>query len=346
MGFNVYRFFLGGVLLFALSGRLTADDMSDAMAARMQILDDSADGKKAALLIEDAMTAYQRNDFARALKLMENAAAVFPDDKELAALVNSLRRIARLKQEEIGSGASESTVGSGRSRERLDWGLDDLEYIDKNRYLFALWFLGELPLITVGGTETLRTAATLKAEGFLPVLDRRLGLELGVTSVFANLDHAQIARDYIYWQYRAAIQYRISWNLPALEQQVTLAVKVGVLGQEVVERTAGSFPQVSLKRYIIPYIEASIQDAVLYHIWQNTFTENFILKPSISIGFRPRVGDDDDSAATVFDVGIGIYYRIRAFLIGANYHFNYHVSQTDSAVARNSSWGIALSYQF
>jgi len=343
MGQTFYRCVI--ILLLALAMPVWADEIADALEAKALSFDGSTQGLLAQQLVSDALLAYRANNLNLTINLLNLAQELYPADWELAALISSLRRLVFLRDNEAGllAGNALPPVGNG---EVLNWELDDLEYSDRNRYLLAIWLRNGFSFINIiNDNSSWRGGTNLTIEAFLPATGRRFGVEAGIESLYFDFDTLSAANDYLYWRYLVALQWRIDWALPVIEERVTLALKFGIKGQ-LLNLRQGDFAEPSLQSYWLPFVEVTIQEAVLKYIRRNAFTENFTVRLFANLGLRPAFNDNDTTSSFIISFGGGLYYHVNNFLLGGYYHYNRQISNYNGAIASTNMVGLAVSYQF
>lgn len=291
-------------------------------------------------LVQEALNSYQAGNYDEADKKLEEAANLSPSDQELKDLRESAARLARLRQDAQAIAQGQNPSPADKKDQKVDWTLDDLISLDRNRYLLAFWLDGAVNSAWYARSYT-RAGLSLTGEGFLPYLDKRIGLSASFSFYGIDFAQARIAQDYFLYNYTAALVYRAAWRLPALEEQVTLALKLGIYGQFVTETAAGLYPDQTQKNYLLPYFEISFQDAVLSHIWNNAFTRNLTFTAALGVNYLPG---DHESAGV--DLSAGIYWRIGWFLVGPRYRFRFHRALRKNTEYRYSIWSLSMSAQF
>lgn len=289
-------------------------------------------------LLQNILTSYNQGQYKKALKLLKNAHRVIseiPNNIELETVLVSVENIIKIKQSE-----SEHKI-KNENHKKLDWAVDETSTRDQARYLFGLWIYPDFDILDAGDRKGIfRSGSGLTVEFFLPYLERSIGFSGSFSGSFLDFNTATVVKDYVWYRYSAFFQYRLTWNLPAIEQASTLTIRAGVNGQFVQELIPKSFPAEPLKNQIMPYIGLNVQDPLLNRIFQNNFNKNLIFHPTLSFEYLP--GDQESIG---FGVSLGIYYRVGNFLIGPQYAYRLYHDLKGNIAQNNSRISLIISTQ-
>ncbi|MGL4524673.1 MAG: hypothetical protein ACRCVN_04030 [Spirochaetia bacterium] len=291
-------------------------------------------------LLQDVIEQYRKGNYKKALnasKSAQNALEQLPNRKDLVPIFSSIDNIIKVKNLE-----GKKTT-SNKQPKKLKWEADEISTTDQSRYLFALWINPNFEIFNLNGRKDIyRAGIETSIEFFLPYLERSIGFSGSFTAGFLDFNLAKVVDTYTIYQYSAFFQYRLAWNLPAIDQTATLTIKAGAIGQFVTEKRINSYPFQSLKSYIVPAIELGVQDPILNRIFQNKFNKNLIFNPSVAFHYLPGTQDD----AIGFSAALGIYYRFNEFLIGPKYTFQLYYNTKKNINQTLSRIALVMSTQF
>lgn len=338
MGAVVFRFRLKLILIFYYAlciSSISGQDMLSSQINRLSDIDISQYSRDQLIkhqyiqnLLQSILEYYNQGKYKKALRVMRDiyrSVNSLPNSEEILNLLHSVENIIKAKQ-------SEAEKKPQKEQQKLNWDADETSEKDQARYLFALWVSPDFNIYQLDKAKNIyRAGITTNIEFFLPYLERSIGFSGSFGSDFLDFNYAKPVDDYTIYRYSAFFQYRLKWNLPAIDQPATLTIRAGVNGQFIQEWESGSFPSPHTETQIMPYIGVSLQDPLLYRIFSNSFNQNLLFHPAISFEYLP--GENDKIA---FGVGIGIYYRIKNLLIGPQYSFRLYYD-TNNAVTQNNS---------
>ncbi len=288
--------------------------------------------------LQSILKHYHQGEHKKALRMIRDiyrSVNDLPNNKEISNLLQSIENIIEIKQ-------SKSQKSRSQSHDKLNWDADETSTKDQARYLFALWITPDFNMYhRIGKAKDIfRAGAGVSVEFFLPYLERSIGFSGSFGTDFLDFNAAKFSDDYLIYRYSAFFQYRLTWSLPAIDQTATLTIRAGANGQFVQEFQPNSFPSSFTKTQIMPYIGLSIQDPLLYRIFQNRFNQNLIFNPTVSFEYLP--GENDQIA---FGVSIGVYYRLGNVLIGPQYAFRMYYDTNNTVIQNNSRVSFILSTQ-
>lgn len=288
-------------------------------------------------LLKSILNHYNEGQYKKTLSLIRDAYRStndLPNNEKISNLLQSIENIIKIKQ-------SESGKKNHLAHQKLNWEADETSSKDQARYLFALWITPNFNMYRIDKAKDIyRAGISTSVEFFLPYLERSIGFSGSFGSDFLDFNLAKFSDDYIIYRYSAFFQYRLTWSLPAIDQTATLTIRAGANGQFVQEFKPNSFPSSYTETQIMPYIGVSIQDPILYRIFQNSFNQNLIFNPTISFEYLPGKND-----AFAFGVSIGIYYRFGNILIGPQYSFRMYYNTNNAAIQNNSHASFVISTQ-
>ena len=348
LGPSLFRFCLRLILIIcffaAPASSLSAQDALSAQINKLSNIDTSQYSRDQLVkhqyiqnLLESILKHYNEGQYKKALRLIRDvyrSTNDLPNNEEISNLLQSIENIIKIKQ-------SESGKRSSQSHQKLNWEADETSSKDQARYLFALWITPDFNMYRIDKAKDIyRAGISTSVEFFLPYLERSIGFSGSFGSDFLDFNLAKFSNDYIIYRYSAFFQYRLTWSLPAIDQTATLTIRAGANGQFIQEFKPNSFPSPYTKSQIMPYIGVSIQDPLLYRIFQNSFNQNLIFNPTISFEYLP--GENDVLA---FGVSIGVYYRFGNVLIGPQYAFRMYYDTNNAVIQNNSRISFVVSTQ-